>query len=267
MASSGSAVYSQSSGVAKRSAAHDSELRIGQNPSQGWPFPFSAKYSGITHGPRFPWAVFPTPGLDVYTAPKRPPDPFPTVLTVTTDHAHPGVMLVPREVRLAAVEQIPEVHRIMVEAFAEYRSADVPSSALNETVESITSAILSGKEHAILCHVDNVPMGSGRFHTDDDTLYFSRLAVVPHARGTGIAKAMLAWLEAFALCHGKSTMWCRVRMSVPRNIQFYKAVGFDVDKVEEVINPNGFPVKTVVMTKTLSLSPHTNQRADRSDSP
>lgn len=128
------------------------------------------------------------------------------------------------------------------------RYIDVPSSALNETVSSIEESLKNGSEKALLCFRDGVPLGSG-FKTDKNSLYFFRLSVCPEARGRGIAKSMLSWLENYAKEHGKTEIWCRVRMSIPQNIQLYKSVGYIVCKEEVVTNPNGFPVKTVVMKK------------------
>jgi ribosomal protein S18 acetylase RimI-like enzyme len=154
-------------------------------------------------------------------------------------------------IRLANVEDAHLVHQIMMLAFEEYRNLDVPSSALNETVSSIEESLKNGSEKALLYFRDEVPLGSARFKMDDKSLYFFRLSVCPEARGKGIAKSMLAWLENFANENGKTKIWCRVRMSIPQNIQLYKSVGYIVSREEVVINPNGFPVKTVVMEKEI----------------
>ncbi|MEH7306639.1 GNAT family N-acetyltransferase [Neobacillus drentensis] len=85
----------------------------------------------------------------------------------------------------------------------------------------------------------------------EDTLYFSRVSVTPAARGKGIAKAMLSWLEKYAYDNFKGKMACRVRVSLPKNISWYQSMGYFISKEEVVTNPNGFLVKTVVMEKTL----------------
>lgn len=154
-------------------------------------------------------------------------------------------------IRLADAEDAHLIYQIMMSAFEEYRHIDVPSSALNETVYSIQDLIKNGSEKALLCFNDNVPLGAVRFKTDESTLYFFRLSVCPEARGKGIAKSMLTFLENYAKKHGKSELRCRVRMSVPQNIQLYNSVGYNICKEEVVTNPNGFPVKTVVMTKQI----------------
>jgi ribosomal protein S18 acetylase RimI-like enzyme len=139
----------------------------------------------------------------------------------------------------------------MLLAFEEYRNIDVPSSALNETIVSIEESIKCGAEKALLYFSDEIPLGSVRFRTEENSLYFSRLSVSPEARGRGIAKSILSWLEEYAKKYGKLEIMCRVRMSIPQNIQLYKSVGFIVTKEEVVNNPNVFPVKTVVMKKAI----------------
>jgi ribosomal protein S18 acetylase RimI-like enzyme len=154
-------------------------------------------------------------------------------------------------IRLANAEDAHLIHQIMVLAFEEYRNMDVPSSALNETISSIEESLKKGSEKALLCFRDGIPVGSVRFKTDKNSLYFFRLSVCPEARGKGIAKSMLSWLENYAKEYGKTEIWCRVRMSLPQNIQLYKSVGYIICKEEVVTNPNGFPVKTVVMKKEI----------------
>jgi GNAT superfamily N-acetyltransferase len=155
------------------------------------------------------------------------------------------------EIKIAEESDVPVVYRLMLEAFEEYRSLDVPSSAINESLEPLQIAIKSNSEKALLCSINGDPLGSCRFTMKEDTLYFSRVSVTPSARGKGIAKAMLLWLEKYASDNFKGKMACRVRVSLPKNISLYKSMGYFVTKEEVVTNPNGFLVKTVVMEKTL----------------
>jgi ribosomal protein S18 acetylase RimI-like enzyme len=153
-------------------------------------------------------------------------------------------------IRLAEVDDAHLVHEIMLLAFEEYRNIDVPSSTLNETIISIEELIKNGVEKALLYFSDEIPLGSVRFKAEENSIYFSRLSVSPEARGRGIAKSILNWLEEYAKQNGKSEIICRVRASLEQNLQLYKS-GFIVAKEEVVINPNGFPVKTVVMKKAI----------------
>lgn len=157
------------------------------------------------------------------------------------------------EIRLANEEETPIVHKLMLEAFEEYRFLEVPSSALNESLNTLLNALKNGSEKFLLCFVDGEPLGSSRFTIKCDSIYFSRLSVTPHARGMGIAKAILLWLEKYANENGKMKMECRVRASLSKNISLYEAMGYIVSEEEVVTNPNGSPVKTVVMEKNLEL--------------
>lgn len=153
-------------------------------------------------------------------------------------------------IRVADAEDAYLIHKVMLSAFEEYRHIDVPSGALNETVSSIKESLKNGSENALLYYQGEAPVGSCRFKLDEHSLYFSRLSVCPEARGKGIAKAFLLWLENYAMNNNRTEMWCRVRMSIPRNIRLYKSVGFVVTEEEEIVtNPNRIPVKTVVMRK------------------
>ncbi|WP_134687364.1 GNAT family N-acetyltransferase [Brevibacillus migulae] len=154
-------------------------------------------------------------------------------------------------IRLAEAEDAHLVHACMLAAFEEYRNADIPSSALDETVASIEKALREGAEKALIYLDDKRPLGSVRFKIDENSLYFFRLSVSPEARGRGLAKSMLLHLEQYAKDDGKTKLRCRVRMSVPQNILLYQSMGYHVFKEEWVTNPNGFPVNTVLMEKTI----------------
>lgn len=154
-------------------------------------------------------------------------------------------------IRIAEVEDAKLVHEIMLSAFEEYRHLEVPPSALDEKVSLIEESLRNGKGKALLYYQDEIPVGSCRFKIDGDALNFSRLSVRPEFRGNGIAKTILQWLEQYALENNIIELSCRVRMALPQNIDLYQSIGYSVTKEEVVINPNGFPVKTVVMNKKL----------------
>ncbi|MCB5236096.1 GNAT family N-acetyltransferase [Niallia circulans] len=137
----------------------------------------------------------------------------------------------------------------MLEAFEDYRYIEVPSSALTEPVDKLINALKSRTEQAIIYWLDDIPLGSARLQLKDDSLYFSRLSVIPSARGKGIAKAMLAWMEEYALLNRKQKVECKVRANIPKNIELYEKLGFVITKEETAANPNGMAVKAVYMEK------------------
>src|SRR4051812_16899474 len=105
-------------------------------------------------------------------------------------------------IRLANVNDAHLVHQIMMQAFEEYRHIEVPTSALDETISSIEESIHSGMEKALL-YFTGIPLGSARFKVEADSIYFSRLSVTPEARGRGIVKSIVHWLEDYAKQFGK----------------------------------------------------------------
>lgn len=153
------------------------------------------------------------------------------------------------EIRLGNEKEIEVSHQLMIQAFEEYRTLEVPSSAINETVESMINAIVNGQEKFILYIEDGIPKGSIRFILKEDVLYFSRVSVPPFDRGKGIAKSMVRWLEEYANGAGKSRMQCRVRMALEKNLYLYESIGYSIVKEEVVTNLNGFHVRTAVMEK------------------
>lgn len=142
------------------------------------------------------------------------------------------------------------VHKVMMQAFKEYEHATPPSSALSETVSSIELA-LQNDEQAFISYMENEPVAMVRFTLNDEGIYFFRLSVVPEKQGQGLAKMLIAEVENYARAQGKSVSKCKVRMSVPRNIALYRALGYVITKETMVENLNGISLPVVTMEKTL----------------
>ncbi|MEG6534872.1 N-acetyltransferase [Caldifermentibacillus hisashii] len=69
-----------------------------------------------------------------------------------------------------------------------------------------------------------------------------------------MAKELLRSLERYAVNNGIPTLSCRVRLSVPRNIQLYQSLGYEIYDEEVIHKPNEIQVKVVLMKKILSTS-------------
>ncbi|MEQ6354739.1 GNAT family N-acetyltransferase [Lysinibacillus sp. M3] len=122
---------------------------------------------------------------------------------------------------LAQAKDASAIHNVMLQAFKEYEHATPPSSALSETIESIEQAMEKG-EHAFIGYIDK--------------------------QGRGLATALIEELEQFACMKRKLISECKVRMSVPRNIELYRSLGYVVTKEDKEENRNGFALS--VATKT-----------------
>jgi len=68
------------------------------------------------------------------------------------------------------------IHDLMIKAFIGYKNETPPSSALEETVQSVSDA-LEKEEKALIAYEENKPVGMVRFQLKDEGLYFYRLSV------------------------------------------------------------------------------------------
>ncbi|UOE56103.1 GNAT family N-acetyltransferase [Bacillus sp. CMF12] len=144
----------------------------------------------------------------------------------------------------------PVIHDLMIKAFMEYKNDIPPSSALEETVQSVLDA-LEKEEKALIAYEDNQPVGMVRFQIKDEGLYFYRLSVIPEKQGKGIAKIILKSLEDYVNKIGVPTILCKVRTTVAKNIKLYSSIGYHVYDEEIVHKPNGINIKVVSMKKEL----------------
>ena len=151
---------------------------------------------------------------------------------------------------LAEVTDAPIIHDLMIKAFMEYKDEVPPSSALEETVETISTALEDG-EKAFIGYIGDEPVAMVRFRLNDNGVYFYRLSVIPEKQGQGIAKEIIKSLDDYAKQNGKSTIRCKVRMTLPKNIQLYSSIGYRIYGEEVVHKPNGINIKVVSMKKQL----------------
>lgn len=152
--------------------------------------------------------------------------------------------------KFAANSDAPIIHDLMIKAFMEYKEEIPPSSALEETVDSITTALMDS-EKALIAYVDEKPVGMVRFKIIENELYFYRLSVIPEEQGKGIAKKIVNALEDYASDNKISALFCKVRKDVSRNIQLYRSLNFSICNEEIVHKPNGIDLKVVSMKKQL----------------
>lgn len=152
------------------------------------------------------------------------------------------------DIRAATLFEAPVIHHLMIKAFGEYKDVIPPSSALEETVQSVSNALENG-ENALIAYEENNPVGMVRFQLNKEGLYFYRLSVIPEQQGKGIAKKLLYSLEDYAIESRVSALLCKVRMTVSKNIKLYSSLGYRVYDEEEVYKPNGIVLRIVSMQK------------------
>ena len=74
-------------------------------------------------------------------------------------------------IKFAEVSDAPLIYDLMIKAFIEYKDEVPPSSALEETVQSISNA-LKDSEQGLIGYVNDEPVGMVRFQIKDNAIYF-----------------------------------------------------------------------------------------------
>lgn len=91
-----------------------------------------------------------------------------------------------------------------------------------------------------------------RFQLKEEGLYSYRLSVIPEKQGLSIAKKILRSLEDFTIKKEVTTIFCKVRMTVPKNIKLNSSIGYGIYDEEVVHKLNGINIKVVSMMKRLN---------------
>lgn len=123
------------------------------------------------------------------------------------------------------------IYEIQMDAFRQYETARIPSSAMQETVRSITDELQTGAS-AYSYVLDGRCVGAVRCRIEGDVLTFYRLAVLPKERGKGIATALIRHVERDAKRQHVRTIRCTVRMNVKENVALYERLGYVLVKEE-----------------------------------
>ncbi|WP_123041743.1 GNAT family N-acetyltransferase [Cohnella candidum] len=155
------------------------------------------------------------------------------------------------EIRAATPEDAETVHSLMMAAFEEFRAAVPPSSALDETVESVREA-LRGGEGAFILHEDGNPAAMVRYGINEDVITFFRLSVLPSRRRRGYAKRLVKWIEQFGIGRGLNVCRCKVRQTAQKNVNMYQDMGYEIVDQELVVRETG-TVKALTMEKKLGV--------------
>jgi ribosomal protein S18 acetylase RimI-like enzyme len=130
----------------------------------------------------------------------------------------------------ATPEDAVRVHHITQAAYAEYRGVLYPPSGVDrETLADVERALDAGG--AVLAWIGDRAVAAVRFQQTADHLYVERLAVIPAARGQGIARALLTHLEEMARQSQVPEVHLGVRLSLPRNMELYQGLGYQIRSV------------------------------------
>ena len=128
--------------------------------------------------------------------------------------------------RPATAADAPALAATIAAAFAQYRGRLVPeSSAFRETSDAVARQ-LAGGSGAIVAERNGEMIGGVMTELLDGDLYFGRLAVLPAARGIGLARRLIDAVEADARARGLPGVRLGVRIALPANQKLFNSMGY-----------------------------------------
>jgi len=107
-----------------------------------------------------------------------------------------------------------------------FRELEPPSSVLSETLADL--ALRFGRETFLVALAGETIVGSVFCARKDDSLYLTRLAVLPAWRRHGVGGALMRGTEDEARRIGARRLTLRVRKSLPINLAYFAGLGFIV---------------------------------------
>jgi len=128
--------------------------------------------------------------------------------------------------RAAVRTDAAEIAATIAAAFEQYRGKLIPESgAFGETAEAIASELAKGAG-AIVAERNGEMVGCVMIHEMEGDLYFGRLAVLPAARGTGLARRLIDAVEAEARRRDLPGIRLGVRVVLTDNQRRFQSLGY-----------------------------------------
>jgi ribosomal protein S18 acetylase RimI-like enzyme len=128
--------------------------------------------------------------------------------------------------RAATFDDAPALAATIAAAFEQYRGKLQPESgAFRETAKGIGSELRKGAG-AIVAERDGQVVGCVMTKVLLGDLYFGRLAILPSARGLGLAKRLVAAVEADARARGLAGVRLGVRVVLTENQKLFASLGY-----------------------------------------
>ena len=129
-------------------------------------------------------------------------------------------------VRAASADDAAAIAATIAAAFMQYRGRLVPeSSAFRETPEAITKQLGAGSG-VIVAERNGTMIGCVVTEVLEGDLYFGRLAILPEARGLGLAKQLIGAVEEEARRRGLPGVRLGVRIALEGNQRLFQSLGY-----------------------------------------
>ena len=134
------------------------------------------------------------------------------------------------ELRPAHAEEAPALRQLVRTAYAHYvpRLGREPAPMLDDYAARIA------QRQAFVVEADGALQGVAVLEDSEEGLYLDNIAVAPAARGTGLGRQMLAWIEAEGRRRGHQRLWLYTNEVMAENIAMYHHLGFgETHRAEE----------------------------------
>jgi GNAT superfamily N-acetyltransferase len=129
-------------------------------------------------------------------------------------------------IRQATTEDTDEIARVLRESFAEYESLYTPQAYIATTPASAMVRERLGEGPIWIAVEDGATIGTISVRLTPEGVYVRGMAIVPTARGTGIAESLLREVEEFVLSSAARRLYLSTTPFLTRAIRFYERHGF-----------------------------------------
>ena len=128
------------------------------------------------------------------------------------------------EVHEVGAERAAEVLAVVKAGFGAREVLDPPSTATQETVDSVSAALA---EHGGLLATSELgPVGAMLFEPVGELMGLRRVSVHPDAQSRGVARAMVRHAERVAAGRGFEGVRLAARAELPRTVRFWQHLGY-----------------------------------------
>lgn len=138
------------------------------------------------------------------------------------------------EVKAAAEEDIPAIHKITHDAFLKYcenAGLDYNIEALTETYDDIRNDIKT--KNVFVVRIDDEPVGAVRIEIlQNNEAYLSRFAVASTNRNSGIGKILMRVVDKVMKQNNVKVLRLHTCSKVTALIRFYYGRGFYISDVD-----------------------------------
>jgi tRNA threonylcarbamoyladenosine biosynthesis protein TsaE len=122
-------------------------------------------------------------------------------------------------------ERAAEILAVVHAAFGARPVLDPPSTATEETVESVAESLAAHR--GLLAVSGTLPVGAMLLEPDGPLLRMRRVSVDPAAQASGVAGGMVGTAERVATEEGYDGLVLGARAELPSTVEFWRHLGYD----------------------------------------